>query len=693
MAIFKQTCPKCGAKIDRGARFCPKCGAPLAGGKVRCGNCGREIPASAAYCPHCGRDMATARPPAIADNRWRRQEEDFATRLVIDDVRGFFAREFIVEPGTQAIILADGANLGVVGPGKYTMDTLVERAEVFLQLRSAHRVEAILVDVADTDLQFQVARLFTTDPLAVDLTCRAVTRVGNPVLFLQTLMKARRRYGLEQLRDYLYVEIENAAQEWISPYSISDLATKMRLKDELELALDTHLRHTTERTGLELVQVRALDLAHEYLDRVTNERAKAFLQISEEEAKLENRKRLFDVLTERDLQELAEETAKVAQHERRTVVWDRMRRAVLSDRMAELRTEDELEAFLRQVDRQGLIRDKEYQDLKRTFAEEQEDHELQRRYVQRKIEIERQKELDRIALVGETELLELRLKRREMELQAQLAEERMQAIERKKIEIEGRQIELGMALQEAKTTAEITEIQRQQDNLDGELGIHMLELMDARKIKKQREEMLLEAEREEKALERRLQEERARHEMEMERLQLLSQAGIELLISVSDAEQGRLLADLKRTETLAGMSEEQILALAAEKSPEVARAFQEKFRAFSAEQQAEMYERMLRDRDTAGVQLAEALKEAARMQQETAFRAMETQRDISVAYAQGGGQPPVIVTPGVGAGVTAAPVGTTGRVVVCPRCHLESPVGVKYCQNCGYEFFGAEEEG
>jgi len=174
--------------------------------------------------------------------------------------------------------------------------------------------------------------------LAVDLTCRAVTRVGNPVLFLQTLMKARRRYGLEQLRDYLYVEIENAAQEWISPYSISDLATKMRLKDELELALDTHLRHTTERTGLELVQVRALDLAHEYLDRVTNERAKAFLQISEEEAKLENRKRLFDVLTERDLQELAEETAKVAQHERRTVVWDRMRRAVLSDRMAELRT-------------------------------------------------------------------------------------------------------------------------------------------------------------------------------------------------------------------------------------------------------------------------------------------------------------------------------------------------------------------
>ena len=78
------------------------------------------------------------------------------------------------------------------------------------------------------------------------------------------------------------------------------------------------------------------------------------------------------------------------------------------------------------------------------------------------------------------------------------------------------------------------------------------------------------------------------------------------------------------------------------------------------------------------------------MQQETSFKAMETQRDISVAYAQGGAQQPVIVTPGAGAGVTAAPVGTTSRVQVCPRCHLESPVGVKYCQNCGYPFYGEE---
>lgn len=692
MAIFNKKCVQCGAGVDRSAAFCPQCGAPQDAAQTRCGHCGQGIPASASFCPYCGQKVGIVRAPEITDNRWRRGEDDFATRVVVHDVRGFFARELVVEPGTQAIILADGANLGVVGPGKYTLDTLVERAEVFLQLRSANRVEVILVDVADTDLVFEVARLFTSDPVPVDLTCRVVTRVGNPVRFLQSVMKAHPRYGMAQLREYLYSEVQNAAQEWMAGHTVSELATDLKLRDELEVALEAHLRRTLERTGLELVQVRAMEFSHEYLDRVTGERARVFLQIAEEEAELEGRRRLFDVMTEQQVQELAEETAKVEHYERRAVVWDRMRQAVLSDRMAELRSEDELEAFLREQDQQKLIRDQEYEELKRTFAEEEEDYELQRRYLLRKIDIERKKELDRVALEGETELLELRLQRREMELRAQLQEERLQAIERQKVEMETRQGELDMALQEAKSQAEMMSIQRQQDKLDGELGVHLLELMDARKIKRRREEMVLEAEREERALERRLREERAHHEAEMERLQVLSEASTELLISVSDAEQAQFLADLQRTETLSGMSEDQILALAAEGSPEVAKAFQEKFRGLSAEQQAEMYERMLADREASADKLAEALREGARMQQETAFKSMETQRDISIAYAESD-DVPVVVTPGMGGGVVATPVGSSGRAIVCPRCHLESVAGTKYCQNCGYNFFEADERG
>ncbi|MBN1954324.1 MAG: zinc-ribbon domain-containing protein [Anaerolineae bacterium] len=692
MFLQKVKCAACGASIDRGVAYCPQCGAPQGKAQVRCGHCGREMAAGANFCPYCGRSAGSVRPPDVSGNRWRRGEEDFATRILIDDVRGFFAREVVVEPGTQAIILADGANLGVVGPGKYTIDTLVERAEVFAHLRSAHRVEVILVDAADTDLEFRVARLFTTDPLPVDLTCRVVTRVGKPVTFLRTLMKGQRRYGLEQLRDYLYVEVQNVAAEWIGAYSVENLATNLRLRDELEVGLEAYLRKTLERTGLELVQVRAMDFVHEYTDRVTGRRAEAFLQLSEEEARLDNRKRLFEVLNQQELQELAEETEKVKLHEERARVWDRMRQAVLSDKMAELETEEELEVFLREQDKRKLLRDKDYEELKRTFAEQQEDHELQRRYVLRQVEMERQKELDRAELAGETELLQMRLDRRDMELRAQLAAERLEALERKKTEVELRQQELSVALQEARTQAEFTEIQREQDRLDGELGVYLLELMDERKLKRLRGEQALEMEREEQALERRLREGAERHRQEIERLQTMGELSAEVLITMTGPEQARILAGLKETEVFAGMNEEQILARIAERSPEVARAFQERFRGLSAEKQAEMYERMLADKEGAKDELREVMDKAAQRQQDLAYRAMETQRDVSVAYAQKG-DAPIIVTPGAGgAGVVAAPVGGTGRVVVCPRCHLESAVGTKFCQNCGYEFFGAEEE-
>ena len=695
MSIFgsgKPTCSVCGAAVKPGINFCPACGAALSGGRVKCGSCGRQVPADSQFCPHCGQGVSTSAPPKVDKaNRWRKGDEDFATRIEVTDLHGLFRRHLIIEPGTRAIILVDGANHGTLPPGKYTFDDIGKNLKAMINLNTSKVLTAILIDDGPCEMQFDVPSLFTTDPLRIGFTCQVVVQLDPaedaPFRFINAMLKSRRALTLADMRQYLYPEIRDVAQAFIGQQSVKDLNTSLQLKREMEQDIEMALNRTFERSGLIFDALRTLNFAHEEYDEVGRIREKYFLEVSKAEADLAGGKLLFEVRNEAELQAIAEETAKIEHYERRIELWARMRQAVLSDRMDEVRTEDEFEAFMREQDKARLIRDEEYEDLKRTFAEETEDHELQRRYLVRKIEMERQMELDRMQLEGELELLELRLKRREVELRAQLNEERIQALERKQIEVEGRQKELGIALQEAKTQAEIEAIQREQDKLDGELGVYMLELMDARKNKKERQEMLLEAEREENALGRRLREEAQRHQQEMERLLLLSQGSVEFLISVSGSEQAGLLAELKRTETLSGMSEEQILALAAEHSPEVAKAFQEKFQALSAEKQTEMYERMLKDKEGAAEQLTEALREASRMQQETAFKAMETQRDISVAYAQSGGQTPVIVTPGAGTGVVAGPGEIGGRVTVCPRCHTESPVGVKYCQNCGFEFF------
>ncbi len=73
---LKDKCPKCGAEIDKGAKFCPNCGekigsfCPKCGGAItpgakfcpncgeklvkHCSNCGTEIPNGSKFCPNCG---------------------------------------------------------------------------------------------------------------------------------------------------------------------------------------------------------------------------------------------------------------------------------------------------------------------------------------------------------------------------------------------------------------------------------------------------------------------------------------------------------------------------------------------------------------------------------------------------------------------------------------------------------------
>jgi hypothetical protein len=90
----------------------------------------------------------------------------------------------------------------------------------------------------------------------------------------------------------------------------------------------------------------------------------------------------------------------------------------------------------------------------------------------------------------------------------------------------------------------------------------------------------------------------AEREFELKRLAQLSAMSLEGLVAASPKEQAELLADLKKTQILQGWTEEQILAAAAEKSPDVARAFQEKFRAMAEgkvnERERELYERLLK---------------------------------------------------------------------------------------------------
>ena len=785
----KRECAKCGATIAKKAAYCPQCGAPQHGGRVQCGQCGREIPASAKFCPYCGADMRTAQTPAMGDNRWRRDPEDFAIHIVVDDVQGFFSRDLIVEPGTQAILLADGANLGIVGPGKYTLDDLVERGEVFLRLRSAHRMEAILMDTVDTELVFTIADLLTNDPLEVKISVAVTVVVENPMRFYQTLLRSQRSLGLPQLRSYLYDEVANAAQEWIRRYSIKDLNTSLKVKQDLEQDIEMHLQRTSERNGLKFVRVRALELTHPYMDRVKGVQAEAFIaneeaqaqfeaerqrlnqeriarglateaEIAEQEDALSKRQSLFEIFDAEERQDLFELTRKIEHHQERVELWDQMRQSVLSDKMAELRSEEEMEAFLREQDKRQLLRDKEWQELQQTIREEQKDHQALRAHLLAKIEMERDYELRQMELLQRWDLeeaeldFELTQARRELEGRQELDRRRweyelekrerqaeFERQQRKVAEMDRRERELQETLNQlemqrrtAQTQAEISRIQREEDKADMELGMLALERMKEIQRRDEMERDLHQVEMEQRRLEIELQAEARRlklqmeherqqqefqlrrekqeQEHEIERIKTLSDASADVVISMAGPEQARIIGDLKQTEALKGLSDSQVESLMATRSPQFAKALEERWKAIEAgkatEEQKEMYERMLQQQAEADQRVEEALRDslnqqerAAEREQKTAFEAMRSVQQTAESFAKATGQqqPTVVVTPGAsGQGVTSiggaatggVMSGYSGRVIICPKCHLESPAGTKYCQNCGYDFFSSE---
>ncbi len=229
----------------------------------------------------------------------------------------------------------------------------------------------------------------------------------------------------------------------------------------------------------------------------------------------------------------------------------------------------------------------------------------------------------------------------------------------------------------------------------------------ARRIARE-DELTRAAEAHKQELERRTQEmlaeaQKQAHELAMR--QSLADMSAEALITLSSPDQARVIADLKKTEALKGMSDEAIYAMMAKDSPALAAALAERFKAMQADpaaQQAEvkaLYERMLADIQKDKEKQAELQQRSDERYQQMFNKALDSQRDGMVEIAKATSHPPAASTPpivitggggtppityGGGAGGGGYP---GGEVQVCPNCRSKSPVGVKFCTTCGHQFF------
>lgn len=458
------------------------------------------------------------------------------------------------------------------------------------------------------------------------------------------------------------------------------------------------------------------------------------LQLSRAEAERQRDKLLAESHHARRLDELAAETRAVEHQEARLSVLSRMRRAVLSDKLDELKTTAELDAFLRAQNQQNLLADKELDDLKRSWLEARQDHDLERAHLLLRLETIRNHELTVLRLHQQQALtqqqvdFEMALARKKADFEYEqrrhqvdeaLALERekhRQAVERAQLEADiadlkrrQRQQDFQGEVDEAKAGWDIL-MHMKQTNLElaaKEQALARLDLEERKRI--DREDQLA---RDRAKLEddlRRFEAEEhrraAERQFDLDKRAQLATLPTTAILALSTPDQARLIVELQRDEAFRTMSEEQILAALAANSPEAARALAAKYQATAQSAQADqrdllaLYERWLaaaqRDQDQARAEADRRVRdqqEAQESQAALAKHALDRLSETAQAFARATpNQAPIIIPP---AGSTPPVMMTTGTPTgqpatrLCPNCGVTNPYANAFCAECGYKFPG-----
>ena len=664
---FSDKCSACGAEVNRGAGFCPQCGVAIPGARVVCPACGQANKGTAKFCSQC-RTPLMPKPEAEAAtdqrNRWKRPLDEFARRIETGDLNTLLQPGLVVEPGTQALIFQAGVLAATVSQGAFDLSRPLPGVD------AAVPATAIVMDAGDTTLSLLYSELRSREDVPVDVIVAVTVALADAVALYTNLMHGRESLAVTALADMVWAAGANVVQARLRSAGVNELDGNLQLKADLERDLRTHMDTALQRNGLRLIDLRFVEFQSPMYEKVRQRRAETFV---------------------------AQE--RIADAEQRAVLNQRLRDTLTRERLHKFTTATDFEQFVRQTEHElGLkqvIRREEMEELKRTYENKRDDDELARKHLLEKLELEQDLAMRRLNWSGERDKLDHQIEQQRKSLQAQ------QQMEWSKFqqELQARGSLREESVADARSKAEEVRIKM---GLAGEA----LDLRAKRAAQEHDEQSRrIQREQEEKdrdsARLRETQELVARHEQERIR-------------ALSEAEQARLAADLKKTEIFQGMSEEQILALMAKDSPHVAEAIAERARAqaqtkaASSEEVKALYERVLAGKESEADRLerimgqlagkeseadrlerimGQALGTAERIAGASAAKEREQKAEVRGALEQSMDRLGDVATARAGTPAVAASGERSSADVVCPDCHRQSPAGSKFCENCGHQFY------
>lgn len=359
----------------------------------------------------------------MTNDRWSVQDDDFAARIEIPDVKGFFlgipkGRSLAIEPGTRAILIDDGALMGEVPPGNYVMESFLER----LQVGQAKQTTAILVRSEDVVYATRMANIVTHDNVCVDVLIRWSLQVSDVTAFFHNLMGAHQTLSKEELRRMIGPVVRQAVNETIGRMEASAVRTP-ELPSVLTEGISSRTEVKLRRYGLSFIDVSSAECTSEAI-RSTQERSNEnWLQTCESE--------LLRAAGEIENEQLQ---IKLVDMQKKVAIRRELRDAVRSDQLAKTHSKEGFRKSIEEIDRQRVLRQDERERLIASIEEGKQDGQLKREHFLATLDIERQRELSELridmdfaqrsqSIQHEISLTELTQKKESLEWRQQLQKE------------------------------------------------------------------------------------------------------------------------------------------------------------------------------------------------------------------------------------------------------------------------------
>ncbi|MGB4709590.1 MAG: GYF domain-containing protein [Fuerstiella sp.] len=411
----------------------------------------------------------------LQHDRWSVSDTDFAVRIMVPDLKGFFeklpiiggapkGRSLVIEPGTRALVIDEGMLVGEIPAGSYTLESFTDR----LQFWRNKQTTIFLTRCDEVAIESYSAAVPCMDNVCFDISYRWTIQISDILQFMENLMGPRDVLKLPELEELLTPMMSQALYSVVGHNSYDQVRSPDfvgRLTEQLHEASGVRL----QRYGLTFIDLQTAQFASDDGD-LPEKKGDMWLQTRETQLQRAATQVESDAIK-----------SKIEDAQQKIPLRRQLRESVFSDKLNTIESAEQFESALLEIDKGKLLRREEIEALKTAYQDRREDRGQLREHLLATIDIQREQDLAELrveldyaveakSLQKELDLSQISQRKDSEQWQHELRREQEQAAHRRQQKMEGVEASLARA----------REVRRQNRDDSWETVLHARKVDDVR---------------------------------------------------------------------------------------------------------------------------------------------------------------------------------------------------------------------